>query len=475
MTRNQFLGRPLASCHQCRQRRVKCSRERPSCTECQSRSIRCSGYRPTISPNFKDESEEAARKVEARKRKQLEAKNAALSADRSTPLNRNQHGLPLDLANKITSKHISISILDAALSCFITKYLPGSVLGEFQLHSLYLNVPPGSALSFAVYAPALASLAVDSGQQAIMLLAQSQYTRALHRTNEALRDPRERTTDDTLASVLHLGFFESIAFLDEAVQLNWTTHVLGALELLKARGLRQFDTCLGRELFKAVALGIRFSSAQRQVRVPQELVDFESRSAEVLRPSDYVYHISLVLEAIADIQFRRAADIASPIETVLQCLQLDEVVSAYMKKLGAKSSRADDSPKEVQPDLKAMRRCNSLRIVRFILSGYVQACLAKIATSPHVDDPDDYMSLYSRAEEVMMTMGTEILEAASEILASQVTLNSQYLIFQLYTIANEGLAPAHLRVKARELIKYMGNEGGIPEARRATERMDRMA
>jgi hypothetical protein len=94
-------------------------------------------------------------------------------------------------------------MLDVALSCFVTKCIQGTLLSE--LYPLYADVLPGSPLSIALYAPALAWLAIDSRQPGLRALAHSQYSQAVRRTKQALSNPKDYLTDDTLASVLHLG------------------------------------------------------------------------------------------------------------------------------------------------------------------------------------------------------------------------------------------------------------------------------
>ena len=74
---------------------------------------------------------------------------------------------------------------------------------------------PDSALSQSFRAVAMASIANRPSTRGSGLMAQAigQYAKALKSTNLALQDPSRQKDDQTLASILMLGFFEvSFAF-----------------------------------------------------------------------------------------------------------------------------------------------------------------------------------------------------------------------------------------------------------------------
>ncbi len=106
-------------------------------------------------------------------------------------------------------------------------------------------------VSLAFSAASLAALANRPNAKQLLPRAEEQYMRAIRHVNAALRDPVEQTTDQTLASVLLLGLFESI--MSRKVSMTaWGSHIDGAVQIIKMRGKNQLRTPLGNALFNAV-------------------------------------------------------------------------------------------------------------------------------------------------------------------------------------------------------------------------------
>ncbi|KYK56066.1 Zn-C6 fungal-type DNA-binding domain protein [Drechmeria coniospora] len=139
------------------------------------------------------------------------------------------------------------------ISNFVLLPSHGSVRGfmEFLIPLLKMEHLPRH-FTYAFDACALASLnnRVGAGSD-LDKEALGRYTKALSATNLALRDPAVARLDATLASVLLLGLFESIAARQFGT-LAWGTHIEGAIELVKARGRKQLRTKLGLLMFIAV-------------------------------------------------------------------------------------------------------------------------------------------------------------------------------------------------------------------------------
>lgn len=77
------------------------------------------------------------------------------------------------------------------------------------------------------------------------------YTKALATTFTALKDPEMTRRDDTLAAILLLGLFENITAKNLGM-LAWSSHIEGAIGLVKTRGPEQLKTKIGLDLFIAV-------------------------------------------------------------------------------------------------------------------------------------------------------------------------------------------------------------------------------
>lgn len=77
------------------------------------------------------------------------------------------------------------------------------------------------------------------------------YTKALACTFTALKDPVLTKRDDTLAAILLLGLFENITAKTLGM-LAWSSHIEGAIQLVKSRGQEQLRSKIGLDLFIAV-------------------------------------------------------------------------------------------------------------------------------------------------------------------------------------------------------------------------------
>lgn len=77
------------------------------------------------------------------------------------------------------------------------------------------------------------------------------YTKALATTFSALKDPEMVRDDATLAAILLLGLFENISAKSLGM-LAWSSHIEGAIQLVKARGPAQLKSKTGLDLFIAV-------------------------------------------------------------------------------------------------------------------------------------------------------------------------------------------------------------------------------
>ena len=81
--------------------------------------------------------------------------------------------------------------------------------------------------------------------------ALGQYTKALAAVSVALKDAEVIKRDDLLAAILLLGLFENITAKTFGM-LAWSSHIEGAIQLVKARGKEQLKTKTGMDLFVAV-------------------------------------------------------------------------------------------------------------------------------------------------------------------------------------------------------------------------------
>lgn len=75
------------------------------------------------------------------------------------------------------------------------------------------------------------------------------YGAAIRRLQTALRDPIERTSDQTLAAVMLMGTFETIASADVGSMKSFTHHAIAAARCIDVRGPGQFQSEASLQLF----------------------------------------------------------------------------------------------------------------------------------------------------------------------------------------------------------------------------------
>ena len=112
---------------------------------------------------------------------------------------------------------------------------------------------PDSPLGVAFSAVAMATLANRPSVRGRGLMPQAIgfYAKALKQINLALQNPAQQKQDSTVASILLLGFFETITS-EKSNVLAWGSHIDGAVQLIKMRGKKQLRTKTGHALFVSV-------------------------------------------------------------------------------------------------------------------------------------------------------------------------------------------------------------------------------
>ena len=142
-----------------------------------------------------------------------------------------------------------------AICFFLTNYVlvpgPSSTTGRGHLDfllPLLKSQPANSPLAMTFTSVGLATMAVRPNARELMPMASSSYIKALKQINVSLKDPSAVMSDITLATILLLTIFEQIT--SSGMDLTaWSSHIKGAVAIIKSRGKNGFKTKIGRELF----------------------------------------------------------------------------------------------------------------------------------------------------------------------------------------------------------------------------------
>ncbi|KAM4065043.1 fungal specific transcription factor [Hirsutella rhossiliensis] len=243
-----YGGKPSRGCQMCRIRRIKCDETKPTCKQCAKARRQCPGYRGADQSGGRHDVSRPTRAD-----KTLAPSSASSSDDGSSP--------PTSPPDDGIPSLLRPPLKDVASCHFISNYVLIPRQGftatrgwlEFVL-PLLKQEPPIPHFKHAFNACAMASLnnRVGTGND-FERQALGHYTKALATTFTALRDPDMVKQDATLASILLLSLFESITAKSLGM-FAWSSHVEGAIELVKTRGPEQLKTKTGMDLFAAVRI-----------------------------------------------------------------------------------------------------------------------------------------------------------------------------------------------------------------------------
>lgn len=121
--------------------------------------------------------------------------------------------------------------------------------------------------------------------------ARKAYGTALRLTNQALRDPIEAVKDTTMLAILILSLFDMLTETTPKTLRAWQEHVNGATALAKMRGTDQFTTPGGTKMFLMLCQKVMISCIQREIPMPQTLIDLRNELAKVLNADDPTWRI----------------------------------------------------------------------------------------------------------------------------------------------------------------------------------------
>jgi hypothetical protein len=165
-----------------------------------------------------------------------------------------------------------------SLSYFFANYVniprdPSTNIFIEHILPMYINSSANSALTEAIHAVAFNVTSMWMFKFVDSHLARESYGRALGRLKVTLEDPIQSKTDETLATVFMLDFYDSLNqrmlhFVDTG------THQQGAVALLRHRGQDNFKTPLSQRLFNAMrSRHINYSLLKgRDVQLDPELL-----------------------------------------------------------------------------------------------------------------------------------------------------------------------------------------------------------
>lgn len=326
-------GKPSGGCKLCRARRVKCDETKPACLKCLRAKRQCPGYRDPFESKIRDETQATIRKYKRTRiviEKEQVLREEGLKEDEilgdvekdeddDNGDDDDDDNLKADVANwtsgyfdrrggsktptsassttSFDSTHVHEDFLaslatpvEQRATChLLADYVlvsdsPGGRRGYYKFVYKILTRPngPSKSLLSAFKAVSFVALSSRPGASHLVVEAESHYAKALREVNKAIQDPSQVKSDDTLASVLLLAFYEVSlrkptrtpppspsrrkvngmdacpSFLTPRTQTlastrerldEYVSHIKGAAQLVKMRGPGINDTDEGAEMY----------------------------------------------------------------------------------------------------------------------------------------------------------------------------------------------------------------------------------
>ncbi|KAF6822154.1 negative acting factor [Colletotrichum musicola] len=278
-----YNGKPSSGCKLCRIRKVKCDGTKPFCLRCTKSKRHCPGYgavgRDQGKPSEKQlkklrsgSSEEAPgvdpriplRKCSSGNGCTSIAATAALPRRNSSPFRLGDKETDLISILEIVPGGLADSLDEQASCLFLSEFVNVPLTATARGHYAFLPKFLGSGsislcLSQAFKATSMAALAMRQSKGIrgpALLRAQEHHIKALRAVGQAIGDPKESKSDQTLGAVLMLAFFEvtlstfsSSTLMSKDSMKEYISHLKGAARIVQMRGQQCLETTEGREMF----------------------------------------------------------------------------------------------------------------------------------------------------------------------------------------------------------------------------------
>jgi len=325
--------------------------------------------------------------------------------------------------------------------------------------------------------------------------ARIHYSKALAQTNASLASPDTAILDSTLISVLTLGLYEATAFSSRRSPASWTTHTLGAVQLIRLRGTKQLKTALATRLFLQTCNNIRSSCIQQSTPLPSEFVQFCEQANPFLDHSIPNARLGPMMDNLISLRVQLTAKHIGTHQIpalIHETLQLDDQALTLMDML-PHSWHYDAMPRHrtppwayqgvahTYPDHRIARHWNTLRQTRLFANEVVWHLAAHVAWAKQHPELCLYVKDFD-AEALQATAEANRIEVIGDVLASVPHFldeegrafgpAARFLIWPLTIVAERKLTPELERSYAIWCLYEIARQARIPQALHAAEAVE---
>ncbi|PVH68837.1 hypothetical protein DL98DRAFT_564583 [Cadophora sp. DSE1049] len=411
-------GKPSRGCATCKKRKIKCDQLTPACSQCTKSGWTCPGFPSQIDVNFRNQTDMV--------QKNFRARGTRMASSR------------LDFPHDARARSLSPSITDRATSFFIHQYVLtlGSTFNSAPLQGDHDYLPAllrsehscFGVLSTIVTAAGMAAMSNAGNATTWRSDAFRIYGKAIRQLQDALQDPVQRTSDQTLAAIMLMGTFETIASADINSMKSFSYHAIAAAQCIEIRGPYQFRSQASLKLFIQLRRIITMTCHQLQEPVPYALTRW-SQWAERLQISNLhpANRFSEINEILANARAKlKHQSIKDPAIVTAWLLPIDKMLENWAQTLPpswsykryhaigpyGRPSNVYDMQYDIYPDPWVACVWNSYRNVRLLIHESIIAATLKYGTE------EQKVNLQSSAR-VLVDMANGIAYSASYYLGDQ--------------------------------------------------------
>ncbi|UPK90449.1 hypothetical protein LCI18_001384 [Fusarium solani-melongenae] len=313
-------GKPSRACATCKKRKIKCDLLSPACSQCTKSGWKCPGFPTEADVNFRNQT------------RVLQKKNKPVTPNAVSVLGARTRSVSPSTTDQATSFFIQqyvLTINGASSSAPLRgnhEYLPGLLRNETSSFGV---------LSTITAAAGLAALSNAGNAPAWRSEAFRMYGKAIRQLRNALQDSVERVSDQTLAAVMLMGMFETIASADVSSMKSFSQHTIAAAQCIEMRGPGQFRSEASLKLFIQMRRIIVMTSHQLQEPIPYALTKWskwaECMDIKELEPANRFAEINEILaRARAELKYQ---DIKDPETVAERLLPIDNMLNEWARSL----------------------------------------------------------------------------------------------------------------------------------------------
>ena len=383
--------------------------------------------------------------------------------------------------------------LQNAVTYFMTSFVKSSMFGRY-LPGLYVANPQNdNALSSAVRAASFANFASRVRDSRFVDMGHREYSLALSRTNAALADCKNAVLDTTLAAVMVLGLFESIAFQGQSCLQNWMAHTSGTMELIRLRGREQLGRNISLQIVSHAYFNIRISCIHRSVAIPAELLSIDKDVCRCLESNDPTLLLFSIMNRTSNIKARLVNN--SDPDLIYELMTLEEETEALMEKcsilerfprlrrrvepLFDTATKKDSLEAEAEADWKFARWWYAICIIRIIMIERVWQTIS-ISAENMGDQNDDARDgtcyaypnrvwLMEYARQKMVTISTDVLTHGLQFVnfkdsQGRFLQSARCMVCPVAFLQSSMLCPPEVGEKALILLNRLGEDLDLPQA-----------